>query len=125
MAAAVVLLRSRYSLSSVFGTARAQVSIEDVAHGPQSEQVDPVNDETPWERARLSLETWERALLLATLDYESFVEKVVEAFERRDRESWFDARECARLGYRRIVGIQLGERDMVERALWRRKSSAE
>jgi hypothetical protein len=87
--------------------------------------VDPVNDETPWERARLSLETWERALLLATLDYESFVEKVVEAFERRDRESWFDARECARLCYRRIVGIQLGEREMIERALWRRKSSTQ
>jgi len=87
--------------------------------------VDPVNDETPWGRARLPLETWERALLLATLDYERFVEMVVEAFERRDQESWFDARECARLGYRRIVGIQLGERDMIERALWRRQSSAQ
>jgi len=87
--------------------------------------VDPVIDETPWERARLSLETWERALLLATLDYECFVEKVVEAFERRDQASWFDARECARLGYRRIVGIQLGEREMIERALWRRQSSAQ
>ena len=85
--------------------------------------MDLVNDETPWEKARLSLETWERALLLATLDYESFVEKVVEAFERRDLLSWFDARECARLGYRRIIGIQLGERDMIERALWRRQSS--
>ena len=87
--------------------------------------MDPVNDETPWGHARLSLETWERALLLATLDYESFVEKVVDAFERRDQESWFDARECARLGYRRIVGIHLGERDMIERALWRRESSAQ
>jgi hypothetical protein len=87
--------------------------------------VDPVNDETPWERARISLETWERALRLATLDYEGFVEGVVEAFERRDQDSWFDARECARLGYRRIVGIQLGERDMIERALWRRQSSAQ
>jgi hypothetical protein len=87
--------------------------------------VDPVNDETPWERAHISLETWERALLQATLDYEGLVEKVVEAFERRDRESWFDARECARLGHRRIVGIQLGERDMIERALWRRRSSAQ
>jgi hypothetical protein len=86
--------------------------------------VDPVNDETPWERARLSLETWERALMFATSDYESFVERVAEAFERHDRESWFDARECARLGYRRIVGIHLGEREMIERALWRRRSSA-
>jgi hypothetical protein len=110
--------------SGVFGTVRARVSIEHVAHEPR-EPVDPVNDETPWERARLSLETWERALLLATLDYERFVEMVVEAFERRDQESWFDARECARLGYRRIVGIQLGERDMIERALWRRQSSAQ
>ena len=120
-----ILLRSRYALSSVFSSVRAQISIEDVAREPQTEQVDPMNDETPWERARLSLETWERALLFATLDYESFVEKVVEAFERRDRESWFDARECARLGYRRIVGIQLGEREMIERALWRRRSSAQ
>jgi hypothetical protein len=87
--------------------------------------VDPMNDETPWARARLPLETWERALLFATLDYESFVDRVEEAFERRDLDSWFDARECARLGYRRIVGIQLGERDMIERALWRRQSSAQ
>jgi hypothetical protein len=87
--------------------------------------VSQVKDETPWERARISLETWERALRLATLDYEGFVERVVEAFERRDQDAWFDARECARLGYRRIVGIQLGERDMIERALWRRQSSAQ
>lgn len=83
-----------------------------------------MNDETPWERARISLEMWERALMFASSDYEGFVEKVAEAFERRDRESWFDARECARLGYRRIVGIHLGEREMIERALWRRRSSA-
>ena len=93
-------------------------------HESHGEQVHPLNDETPWERARVPLETWERALLLARFDYESFVEKVVEAFDRRDRESWFDARECARLGYRRIVGIHLGEREMIERALWRRRSSA-
>jgi len=80
------------------------------------------DEETPWGRARISIELWERALDHATIDYEAAVRAVAERFEQADRAAWLETRDRAAVARQRIAAIGRGERTAVGDALRDRRS---
>lgn len=82
------------------------------------------DDSTPWERASVSVELWERAVDLSTIDYEALVRRLVEIYEQGNIAAWLDARELTSLGRQRLKAVLHGDRDVIDRVVRARGSSA-
>jgi hypothetical protein len=80
------------------------------------------DDLTPWERAQVSIELWEKAVDTATIDYEALGRRLAEIYEQRNIAAWLDAREMTSLARRRVTAILHGDRDTTERVLRGRRS---
>jgi len=79
-------------------------------------------EETPWARARVSVDVWERAFHHATIEYEAAVRAVAERFEQADHASWLEARDQAAVARRRIAAISRGDRTAIDETLRDRRS---
>jgi hypothetical protein len=82
------------------------------------------DDRTPWERASLPIELWERAVDVATVDYEALVRRLAEIYEQGNVAAWIDARQLTSLARHRLFAVVTGDRDTIDRVLRARRSSA-
>jgi len=82
------------------------------------------DDLTPWERASVSIELWEKAVDLSTIDYEALVRRLAEIYEQHNVAAWRDARKLTEMARRRVNTVMLGDRDAIERVLRARRSWA-
>jgi len=80
---------------------------------------------TPWERASISIELWERAVDAATVDYEALVRRLAELYEQRNVAAWRDARSLTSLARTRVAAVLRGDVGTIERVLRSRRSWAE
>ncbi len=86
---------------------------------------DPVDgDATPWERAGISVEVWEGAIDVATIEYEALVRRLAEIYAQGNVPGWLDGRERTAMARRRIAGVIRGERGMVDRVVRGRHTRA-
>ena len=92
----------------------------------RSNDRNPGDDElTPWERASISIELWERAVDAATVDYEALVRRVAELYAQRNLAGWRDARSLTSLARTRVAAVLRGDGGTIERVLRSRRSWAE
>jgi len=92
----------------------------------RSNDMSPGGDDlTPWERASISIELWERAVDAATVDYEALVRRVAELYAQRNLAGWRDARSLTSLARSRVAAVIRGDAGTVERVLRSRRSWAE
>jgi hypothetical protein len=82
------------------------------------------DDLTPWERASVSIERWERAVDISTVDYEALVRRLVEIYEQRNAGAWRDARRLTSLARNRVAAVLHGDPDTIDRVLRGRRSWA-
>jgi hypothetical protein len=82
------------------------------------------DDLTPWERAAISIELWERAVDVSTADYEALVRRLNEIYEQRNAAAWRDARRLTSLARSRVAAVLHGDPDTIERVLRGRRSWA-
>jgi hypothetical protein len=82
------------------------------------------DDLTPWERASVSIELWERAVDVSTVDYEALVRRLAEIYEQRSPAAWRDARKLTSLARSRVAAVLHGDSDTIERVLRGRRSWA-
>jgi hypothetical protein len=82
------------------------------------------DDPTPWERARVPLAVWEKAVDAATIEYEAVVRRVAEIYQQRNLAAWRDGREMTSLARRRVAAVLRGDEDAVGRMLRERRSWA-
>ena len=82
------------------------------------------DDLTPWQRAGVPVELWEKAIDVSTADYEALVRRLAEIYAQRNLGAWIDGRRMAALAHRRIVAIKRGDRNASDRALRGRHASA-
>jgi hypothetical protein len=82
------------------------------------------DDLTPWERAAISIELWERAVDVATVDYEAIVRRLAEIYEQRNVAAWRDARTLTSLARSRVAAVLRGDADTIGRVLRGRRSWA-
>lgn len=83
------------------------------------------DDLTPWERASISIEMWERAVDASTVDYEALVRRLAEVYEQRNVAAWRDARNLTSLARSRVAAVLRGDLGTIERVLRARRSWAE
>lgn len=83
------------------------------------------DDLTPWERASISIEMWERAVDASTVDYEALVRRLAEVYEQRNVAAWRDARNLTSLARSRVAAVLRGDIGTIERVLRARRSWAE
>jgi len=84
----------------------------------------PGDDLTPWERACVSIELWERAVDVSTIDYDALVRRLAEIYEQRNVAAWRDARNLTSLARSRVAAVIRGDADTIERVLRGRRSWA-
>jgi len=82
------------------------------------------DDLTPWQRAGVPIEVWEKAIDVSTADYEALVRRLAEIYAQRNISAWIDGRRMAALAHRRIVAIMRGDRNASDRVLRARRSGA-
>lgn len=75
------------------------------------------DDLTPWERASISIELWERAVDVSTVDYEALVRRLAEIYEQRNAAAWRDARTLTSLARSRVLAVVRGDPNTIERVL--------
>jgi hypothetical protein len=92
----------------------------------RSNETSPGSDDlTPWERASISIEVWERAVDASTVDYEALVRRLAEVYEQRNVAAWRDARNLTSLARSRVAAVLRGDVGTIERVLRSRRSWAE
>lgn len=82
------------------------------------------DDPTPWERARVSIVVWEKAVDAATIDYEALVRRIAEIYQQGNQAAWRDARELTAIGRRRVLAVVRGDPAAIERVLRSHRLSA-
>lgn len=82
------------------------------------------DDPTPWERARVPLAVWERAVDAATIEYEAMVRRIAEIYQQGNLPAWQDGRQMTSLARRRMAAVLRGDEHVVERVLRERRSWA-
>lgn len=80
------------------------------------------DDPTPWERARVTLAVWEKAVDAATIEYEAVVRRIAEIYQQGNRPAWRDTRQMTSLARRRMAAVLRGDEDAVEGMLRLRRS---
>ena len=82
------------------------------------------DDLTPWERASVSIELWEKAVDVSTVDYECLVRRLTEIYEQRNVAAWRDARRLTSLARSRVAAVIHGDPNTIDRVLRGRRSWA-
>jgi hypothetical protein len=104
----------------VFSVWQPMVVIRIMPAMASSREPESDGDPTPWRRASVSLEIWEKAVDLAVVEYEALVRRIAEIYEQGNLPAWLDARDMTSLARRRLTAVQFGDPDVTSRLLGRR-----